>query len=90
MSILEGAILGLFQGLAEFLPISSSGHLAIFQKFFGLAEMAQEDMFFDILLHIATLCAVFVAYWGEIKGQRLRVLYDAEAWRVVAVDRINE
>lgn len=68
MTFFSAVILGLVQGVAEFLPISSSGHLAIFQKFFGLAEMAEGDMFFDILLHLATLCAVFVAYWGEIKA----------------------
>lgn len=62
----DAVLLGLVQGVAEFLPISSSGHLAIFQKFLGMSQ--QDDMFFDILLHLATLCAVFVAYWSEIKA----------------------
>ena len=66
IGVVDAVILGFIQGVAEFLPISSSGHLAIFQKFLGLTT--QEDMFFDILLHIATLCAVFVAYWSEIKA----------------------
>lgn len=65
MSFLSSVILGLIQGIAEFLPISSSGHLAFCQKYFN---MQTPDMFFDILLHIATLLAVFVAYWSEIKA----------------------
>jgi len=48
------AILGFVQGVAEFLPISSSGHLTLFQHFFGLAE---PDNLFNVLLHFATLLA---------------------------------
>lgn len=68
MSLFTAVVLGLVQGIAEFLPISSSGHLAIFQNLFGFKGMGEQDMFFDILLHLATLCAVFVAYWPEIKA----------------------
>ena len=68
MDFLTAVVLGLVQGVAEFLPISSSGHLAIFQNLFGFRGMGEEDMFFDILLHLATLCAVIVAYWPEIKA----------------------
>ena len=52
MGILEAILLGIIQGIAEFLPISSSGHLAIFQKLFG---MDQVGISFDVFLHIGTL-----------------------------------
>lgn len=65
MSILTSILLGLIQGIAEFLPISSSGHLAIAQRFLGLDAEVPE--FFDVLLHLGTLLAVFVAYWQDIK-----------------------
>lgn len=68
MDLITAIVLGLVQGIAEFLPISSSGHLAIFQNLLGFKGLSEEDMFFDILLHLATLCAVFVAYWPEIKA----------------------
>ncbi len=66
MSYLSAVILGIVQGVAEFLPISSSGHLAIFQNFFGLSNPEEENLFFDVLLHLGTLVAVFVAYRKEI------------------------
>ena len=68
MSFWSAIILGIVQGLAEFLPISSSGHLSVFQNFFGLADVETENLFFDVLLHLGTLLAVFVAYWAEIKA----------------------
>ena len=64
MSFFSAIFLGLVQGIAEFLPISSSGHLAFFQTFFQLEEA---DLFFDVLLHLGTLIAVFFAYREEIK-----------------------
>lgn len=68
MTYFSSMFLGLIQGLAEFLPISSSGHLAIFQNIFGLISAEADDMFFDVLLHLGTLLAVFVAYWRDIKA----------------------
>ncbi|MBQ2061158.1 MAG: undecaprenyl-diphosphate phosphatase [Oscillospiraceae bacterium] len=65
MSILTAILLGLIQGIAEFLPISSSGHLAIAQNLLGLNTEVPE--FFDVLLHLGTLLAVFAAYWQDIK-----------------------
>ena len=65
MSFLTAILLGLIQGIAEFLPISSSGHLAIAQNLLGLNTEVPE--FFDVLLHLGTLLAVFVAYWQDIK-----------------------
>ncbi len=57
------AVLGFVQGVAEFLPISSSGHLTLFQHFFGMEE---PDALYNILLHFATLIAVCVVYWQDI------------------------
>lgn len=65
MSVLSSIFLGLVQGVAEFLPISSSGHLSLFQNFFGLVS-AEGSLFFDVLLHLGTLIAVFVYYWKDI------------------------
>ncbi|MBR4385506.1 MAG: undecaprenyl-diphosphate phosphatase [Treponema sp.] len=63
MSILQSILLGALQGLAEFLPISSSGHLAIAQKLFGLEDL---PLLFDVFLHLATLCAVVLFFWKKI------------------------
>lgn len=68
MSFFSAIFLGIVQGLAEFLPISSSGHLAFFQTFLGMSNAEEENLFFDVLLHLGTLSAVFVAYWSEIKA----------------------
>lgn len=60
MNILEAIVLGAVQGLTEFLPVSSSGHLAIFQHFFGLND---NNLFFNVMLHVGTLTAVCAVYW---------------------------
>lgn len=65
MSVLWAAFLGLVQGVSEFLPISSSGHLSIIQNLFG-GETTEGHMFFDVLLHLGTLVAVCVAYRSDI------------------------
>ena len=56
-------VLGMVQGVAEFLPISSSGHLSLLQHFFGMEEL---DTLYNILLHFATLIAVCVVYWRDV------------------------
>lgn len=63
MTYLMAAVLGFVQGVAEFLPISSSGHLTLLQHFFGMGE---PDNLFNILLHFATLLAVCVYYYRDI------------------------
>lgn len=67
MTYLTAVVLGLIQGVAEFLPISSSGHLAILQNFLKLGE-TEEHLFFDVLLHLGTLAAVIIAYWRDVRG----------------------
>ena len=67
MTILNAIFLGIIQGVAEFLPISSSGHLSIAQNLLGMGMEGADDVFFDVLLHLGTLGAVFVAYWNDIR-----------------------
>ena len=64
MTYFMAILLGLVQGVAEFLPISSSGHLTLMQHFFS--GMEEPDNLFNILLHFATLLAVCVVYWKDI------------------------
>ncbi|MCI6613065.1 MAG: undecaprenyl-diphosphate phosphatase, partial [Clostridiales bacterium] len=75
MSFFSSFLLGLIQGIAEFLPISSSGHLAIAQNLLGMQDAGVVPEFFDVLLHLGTLVAVFVAYWGEIKDMVRELVY---------------
>lgn len=78
MSIWFAAFLGLVQGVAEFLPISSSGHLAIFQAFFGMENVEESQLLFDVLLHLGTLVSVCIVYRRDI-ADVLR-----ELWRMLA------
>jgi undecaprenyl-diphosphatase len=64
MTTLEAIILGIIQGLTEFLPVSSSGHLVLFQKMFGLK---QAELFFDVSVHLGTLVAVIIVFRREVK-----------------------
>jgi len=67
MNLLFSAFLGLIQGLTEFLPISSSGHLVIFRELFGFDGTYAGGLFFDTLLHIGTLISVFIVFHKDIK-----------------------
>lgn len=67
MSLLSSILLGVIQGVAEFLPISSSGHLAIAEHLLGMSGASDIPEFFDVLLHLGTLVAVFVAYWDDVR-----------------------
>lgn len=64
MTYIQAIILGLTQGLAEFLPISSSGHLALLQYFFGIES--NNVLPFTVLMHLGTLLSVFIIYWKDI------------------------
>ena len=81
MTFLEAILLGILQGLTEFLPVSSSGHLVLAQTFLGLNEPL---VFFDVMLHVGTLAAVLVVYrdaiWKLITGG-LSTLTDIQFWR---------
>ncbi len=93
MSYIEAIILGLVQGLCEFLPVSSSGHLAIFQNIFGLSESASENALVVVLLHLATLVAVVVAFrqriWGLICAffSLIKSIFTGKfSWKTAAVN----
>ena len=66
MTLFSSVLLGLIQGVAEFLPVSSSGHLAIAEHLLGMSGTKPPE-FFDVLLHLGTLVAVFIAYWADIR-----------------------
>lgn len=64
MNILEALLQGILQGLTEFLPVSSSGHLSLFQHFFGAG--GKGGLAFDLMLHLGTLAAVIAVFYEEI------------------------
>lgn len=66
MSIWFAILLGLIQGLTEFLPVSSSGHLALAQALLG-GDVEADYMLFNVLLHFGTLLAVVIAFWKDIR-----------------------
>lgn len=71
MTLLQGLLLGLLQGLTEFLPVSSSGHLVIAQNLFNLTE---SPVVFNILLHSATASAIVIVMWSSLKNLKLDLL----------------
>lgn len=68
MNVFQAAVLGVIQGLAEFLPISSSGHLEVAQRLMGLQADSMSMMLLTVLLHVGTLTAVVVVFWEDWMG----------------------
>ncbi|MFR4352244.1 MAG: undecaprenyl-diphosphate phosphatase [Roseburia sp.] len=64
MSLLQAIVMGIIQGMTEFLPVSSSGHLALFKILFGVET--DTGILFDVLLHVGTLMAICVVYYKDI------------------------
>lgn len=91
MSIIDAIVLGIVQGLTEFLPISSSGHLVLVQHFLGVEG---PRLLFDVLLHVATLGAILVVYrrWiGRLIGAAWRGATSADLYRrPIATVRTSE
>jgi len=73
MELFQALILGIVQGITEWLPVSSSGHLVLAQQLFGLGE----SVAFDALLHIATVLVIIIVFWKDI----LAILKSLFAWR---------
>src|SRR5687768_11524672 len=75
MELLDAILLGALQGVTEFLPISSSGHLVLAQHFLGFAEdTGAKEIFFDGMLHLGTLLAVLAYFAGDLRKQMKNVL----------------
>lgn len=81
MNTLQAVVLGAVQGLAEFLPVSSSGHLVLVQKIFG---MENGSITLEVLMHLGTLIAVFAVYWREIWQMICHPWKSDLKWLVVA------
>ena len=79
MDWLQALILGIIQGLTEYLPVSSSGHLAIGQALFGLDDGAS-NLTFTVLLHVATVLSTLVILWKEIVWI-FKDLFSKQSWR---------
>jgi len=71
MEMIQAIALGFIQGLTEFLPISSSGHLVLFQRLFGMKE---PELFFNISVHAGTLVAVIIYFWKDLKTILISVI----------------
>jgi undecaprenyl-diphosphatase len=80
MSIFEAVILGAVQGITEFLPVSSSGHLVLFQRIFGISG---DNLLFDTLVHGGTLIAVFIVLWEDIRGILRRIVQPLTAYLIL-------
>ena len=81
MTIFEAIVLGVLQGITEFLPVSSSGHLVLMQHFLGIKE---SQVFFDVMLHFGTLGAVIIVYYqliGSLMRTGFATLFQADFYR---------
>ena len=68
MEIIKSFILGVVQGLTEFLPVSSSGHIEIFKEILGFSFESQNGLFFTLILHLATAISALLYFWDDVKN----------------------
>ena len=80
MEVWQAILLGAVQGFAEFLPISSSGHLILMQRWLGVSE---GTLFFDVMLHIGTLIPVFIIFFKDILGL-FKKPFSKMLWLIIA------
>jgi undecaprenyl-diphosphatase len=93
LSYLQALLLGVLQGLTEFLPISSSGHLALVQHFYGFDPESDAMILFDLAVHLGTVVAVAVVFWGQFAAFFKRFVVECApsfsgrrvAWRVLGL-----
>ncbi|UCE60973.1 MAG: undecaprenyl-diphosphate phosphatase [Phycisphaerales bacterium] len=91
LDYLRAVVLGVVQGLTEFLPVSSSGHLAIVQRYFALDANSSAMLLFDVLAHFGTLVAVLIVFAASVKRFMVRIIRETRtswrgrryAWRIV-------
>jgi undecaprenyl-diphosphatase len=81
MNLIEAVVLGAIQGITEFLPVSSSGHLVLLQKIFGISEPV---LLFDTMVHVGPLAAVFAVLWQDILAILRRIIQPMTAFLVLA------
>ena len=77
MTLIQSVFLGVVQGITEFLPVSSSGHLAILQNLFGV--QTEGGILFDVMLHLGTVIAICVVFWKDVMrmiGETIRMISD--------------
>ncbi|MDY6951263.1 MAG: undecaprenyl-diphosphate phosphatase [Thermodesulfobacteriota bacterium] len=86
MGWLQAILLGMVQGLTEFLPVSSSGHLVLLQALFGFKE---PDLFFDVSVHVGTLVAVCVFFFGDLRDIAL-AFFSKSTWSAGNMGRLHQ
>lgn len=89
MSIWNAVLLGLVQGITEFLPISGSGHLAIINNLFKLSNISEGHELFQALLYLASVVSVVLVYWPEISAMYLELLGLADMGPLAGQERAH-
>ncbi len=88
MNVLQAALLGLVQGLGEFLPISSSGHLLFFELLMGFDREQPIYLLLDILLHVGTLIPIVIVFWRDWWGMLRHPVVNRNMWGMLIVASI--
>ena len=84
MNVLQALIIGIAQGLTEFLPVSSSGHMLVLETLFGINTSGDDMLLFMVLMHLGTLLSVCVVYWKRILNMILHPIQSELKWLILA------